>query len=230
VEVSLVNSSGTDAVPVHLEGELRGGFETADLPDGVAAGQNARLVLHFPGVPPGSFPLSLRLSYPYTPRGTSLVEQLLCTSLENGGPATAPVLVRVGDLSLETAGEWPIDLTSADGAPHSVVVRVEVPKGLGVSPQESRVEVGTGPPTRVAPRLFRGSYPRGTRATVWVLVETGDPVPGSALASASVTILKDPALMPRLRPLLFVVAAGLLLAAFWEELRGRLGDGEGSKT
>ena len=172
VEVDLRNASATDAAPVTLEGALSGRYETATLEDGVRVGESRRMVLRFEKVGAGSHPLALRLRYPSTPRGAALVS------------------VSSPDLALETSALWPVSIESLDGKAHAVVVRVEVPKGLGVSPAESLVNVSPGAPGRVAPRLFRGSMPRGSKAQVYVLAEPQDPVPVAALSRGRVLIVR----------------------------------------
>jgi hypothetical protein len=220
LEVDLRNPSSTAAVPVTLEGELRGVYQTATLAEGVPAGGEGRIVLHFERTPSGSFPLALRLRYPSAPRGAIFEEQLLCLPL---GPAPPVPMVSVSalDTSFETSTEWPVTIASADGRPHAVRVRIEVPKGLGVSPAEGLVTIGASTPGRMIPRLFRGSFPRGSKAQVWVLAEPQDAEPAAALASRTVRILPDPALFPRIRIPLLVLAAALLAAAFFVELKDR---------
>jgi hypothetical protein len=230
VIVDVRNSSKTEAVPVTLEGELGGTFETATLASGLPPGESSKLVLHFANRAPGVFPLALRLTYPSAPHGTVLLEHLICLPLPIGAPPSPTVALKVGDISLETAALWPIALTSVDGKPHRATVRIEVPKGLGVSPSESQVEVVPGSPTRVAPRLFRGSMPRGAKVQAWVLVELGDAEPGAAWAQASVTILPDPAIFPRIRIALLILAAALLAAAFWAELRSRRSESDAEEV
>lgn len=104
---------------------------------------------------------------------------------------------------------WPVELESRDGQPHAVELLVaHDTEGLQVSP--ARVVVPALGGVRVALCVWRGDAAWGSRRELHLVALENDAPLG--LGSAVVEVERDPALVPRLRPLL-VALGGLLLAA-----------------
>lgn len=120
--------------------------------------------------------------------------------------ATSAVRLTAADLRLTHAGELRVDLESADGRAHRVELQVaHEPSGL--RPLPAVVDVPPAGRAHVALRVFRGDAAWGTRHAVEVVAIEGETPVG--LASATVDVAPDPALVPRLRP--WLIAVGLLL-------------------
>jgi hypothetical protein len=220
VRIDLENSGGQDVRPLTVTGELRGDEESVELRDGLKKGARADARLRFPAAPAGSYGLALRLLHPSLPGGPDTVEQLQCVSLDLGDGKPSLVDVRAGDVSLETTGEWPLTLASRDGKAHHVRLWLEVPRGLGVSTLAAEADTDGRTPTLLRPRLYRGAIPRGARVGAYVVAESDGP--SASLGQATIEILPDPALLPKLRLPLAILAGVLLLAAAGSELRARL--------
>ena len=219
VQVDLENTSAADVRPLTVTGELRGDEESTELKSGLARGERERVVLHFPEAPPGTFGLALRLIYPPQPGATETVEQLQCIALRAGGEVTPPIAIHAPDLALETTAEWPLTISSTDGKPHHVQLWIEVPRGLGVSTLSLAVDVDGKTPSVRRPRLYRGKIVRGARVGAYVMAEAEGGT--SVLGQGTIEILPDPALLPRLRLPLAILALLLLSAAAALEVKAR---------
>lgn len=136
------------------------------------------------------------------------VAALLACAAVNAAAATSSVRVRVADLRLTHAGELRVELQSADGRPHRVALHVTHDLG-GLRPLPATVDVPQAGGVHVDVRVFRGDAAWGSRHEVDVVALEGDAPVG--LASAVIDVAPDPALVPRVRPLL--IALGLLLLA-----------------
>jgi hypothetical protein len=118
-------------------------------------------------------------------------------------------------------GSLPVGLESTDGAAHRVAVRVLPPRGLNVlgGPLVDLDVPGSGRVTAPV-SLLRAGAPRESRQGILIVASAADgPLERTAVATGVVTIARDPALLPRLRPALWLLAAALLGAAAWAELR-----------
>ena len=229
VTVALQNKGDLLASPLTIQGELVAERREARLDEGVAPGATGRVVLHFPlEVPrPGLHALTLLLEWPVGPlpaQGTlaPMASQRAFLLLTLGALAEPAVRVVAPDLELETSGTLAVGLESADGAAHRVSVRVLTPHGLNVLEAGGEVIVpATGRATSPI-TLLRGSAPRESQQGIVVVASVLDgPLERTAVATGVVKLARDPALLPRLRTALWFVAAGLLAAAAYAELKGR---------
>ena len=224
VRIDLKNRGETDARPLAVFGELLGETATLRLEEGVPAGRTTEAHLRFrsDSIRPGLHVLLLRLGYPRAPGGAEPLEWLSCLPLAVDRETSPSVRIVAPDVLLETAEVWRLGFEATDGRPHDVRVRIGVPKGLGASPLLEEVRVPARGPVLFSPTLFRGGSPRGAHLEAWVLVEPEDSS-AAVFRKADVTILPDPALLPRIRAPLLGVALVLLLATAAIEIRRRLG-------
>ena len=122
------------------------------------------------------------------------------------------------------AGTASIVLESADGAAHRAALRVLLPAGVNVLEAPSEVDVPAVGGVSVPVRLIRGASARGHRHGMIVVAGPIDgPLERASVTLGDIQIASDPAWLPRLRPVLAVLGALLLIAAAVIELRGRRG-------
>ena len=227
--MALENKGDLKASPLTIQGELVAERREERLADGVAPGATVRAVLRFPmDVPrPGLHALTLLLEWPVGPPPADgslppMASQRAFLLLTLGAVAEPAVRVVAPDLDLETWGTLAVGLESADGASHRVSVRVLTPRGLNVLDAGGEVIVpGSGRATSPV-TLLRGSAPRESRQGIVVVASVLDgPLERTAVATGVVNLTRDPSLLRPMRPALWLVAAALLAAAAYAELRGR---------
>lgn len=229
VTVALVNAGDEKASPLTIEGQLVTERREARLADGVAPGATEKAVLRFPlEVPrPGLHALTLLLEWPVGPApadGTLLpmASQRAFLLLTLGAVAEPAVRVTPAELELETHGTLAVGLESADGASHRVSVRVLTPRGLNVLDAGGEVIVPAQGRVTASVSMLRAGAPRESRQGVVVVASVLDgDLERTAVATGIVNLTRDPALLPRLRPALWLLAAGLLAAAAYLEVRWR---------
>ena len=229
VTLDLQNQGDLLASPLTVQAELVAERGEARLAQGVAPGATERTVLRFPlDLPrPGLHALTLLLEWPVGPApadGTlpPMASQRAFLLLTLGALAEPAVRVIAPDLELETRGTLAVGLESADGGAHRVSVRVLTPRGLNVIGAGSEVIVPATGRATAPVTLVRGSAPRESRQGIVVVASVLDgSLERTAVTTGVVSLAKDPAILPRLRPALWLVAAGLLAAAAYVELRGR---------
>ncbi len=219
VRVDVRNSGDAPATPLTVLGELFGERRQAHFETGLGPGQATSAHLLFPlAVPrPGVHALPLLLEYPEggpadAAGNPPLASQRAYLLLALGGTAEPAVRIDAPEMRLDTRGELRVGLSSIDGAPHRVSLRVLTARGVRTDDPPLEVEVparGTVTPTVV---LMRSGAPRGTRHGILLVAATLDGVlERTSVATSIVEITPDPGLMPALwRP--FVVLALLLLA------------------
>jgi hypothetical protein len=219
VRVDLRNSGDAPATPLTVFGEMFGERRQARLDPGLSPGQATSAHLLFPlAVPrPGVHALPLLLEYPEggpadAAGNPPLASQRAYLLLALGGSAEPAVRIDAPELRLDTRGELRVGLSSLDGAPHRVSLRVLTARGVRADSPPLEVEVparGTAAPRVV---LMRSGAPRGTRHGILLVAGTLDgALERTSVATSIVEIAPDPGLMPALwRPL--VVLALLLLA------------------
>jgi hypothetical protein len=225
VRVDLVNKGDLAATAVDVRGELGDEEDLVAMPNGVPSGATRSVMFRFERVPPpGVHVLGLRLDYTEeaapgrTPVTTSQRAYLLLSLGANPGGA---LRVTAGEATFGTRGIVPVRVESADGAAHRVRVRVLTPRGLNPeAPVEIDVPAAGAVTADVA--VLRGSVPRPSRQGILVIAE----VIGGEMAQASVVatlvhVTPHPALLPRLRWPLGILAAALLVAAGVAEARSR---------
>jgi hypothetical protein len=219
VRVSLKNVGDRGTGSVTVEGELLGRRQEGSLDQGVPAGESRSLLLRYPPEVPrrGVHPLTLLVDFTEptpgadgSPPAESQRAFLLLALGANPPPA---VRVDAAEGRLETRSSLAVGLESLDGAPHRVRLRVLTPHGLRAENPPADVGVPAVGRVLVTIPLLRSGAPRGSRQGVLVVAEASDgPLARTTVTTGVVEIAPDPALMPRLRrPLL--VLAGLLLAS-----------------
>lgn len=229
VTVALENAGDEKASPLTIEGRLVAERREARLADGVAPGATEQAVLRFPvEVPrPGLHALTLLLEWPVGPApadGTlpPMASQRAFLLLTLGAVAEPAVRVTPALLELETRGTLAVGLESADGAAHRVSLRVLTPRGLNVLDAGGEVDVPAKGRVTAPVTLLRAGAPRESRQGIVVVARALDgPLERTAVATGIVNLTRDPALLPRLRPALWLLAAGLLAAAAYLEVRWR---------
>jgi len=229
VTVSVRNTGDAAALPLTVVGELLGESREARFDIGVAPGVTRHAVLRFPsGLPRlGIHALLLQLEWPVgqAPPNGGLVptaSQRAFLLLTLGAAPEPAVKLSVSPLRLETRGTLQVDLESADGRPHRVGVRVAAPRGVNVEEGEAELEVPARGQATASIHLLRAGAPRESQQGIVVVASVRDgELERSAAATGIVTLEGDPALLPRLRPALWVLAAGILAAAAYVELRRR---------
>ena len=230
VRVVVANHGDEAAAPLVVVGELLGEQRQARVVGGVAPGQDAAVVLDFPVSPPrpGRHVLTLLLEYPVggvpDAGGNRPVEsQRAYLLLALGANPEPAVQLDPGPASIDIKGELPVRLESADGEAHRMLLRVVTARGLRAPSPPIEVEVPATGSVTVAVPLARAGASRGTRHGALVVAETIDgPLARTSVGVATVEVAPDPALLPRLRgPLLILALALLALAALAEARRRR---------
>jgi hypothetical protein len=223
VSVQVDNRGTTAATTVVVHGELLGHHDEVQKDAGIAAGSWTEAQLRFPhDVPrPGVHVVWLRIEHKVHEKGVwaGQAAYLLVALGANPPPA---VRVFAGEVTIDTRGGLPVELESADGRPHVARLRLLTPKGINPFGETADVHVPAQGRVSVTLEMLRGSASRGSRYGVLAAASTMDgPEQTSAVAQGVVSIAPDPAVMPRLRTPLTVLAIGLLLVATVVELRRR---------
>lgn len=220
-----VDNRGDAAVgPLLVSGELASRYDEARAESGVAAGSWAEVTLRFPaGIEqPGVHAVALRLDYQEPPRTGAWASQAAYLLLALGANPPAAVRVTTREASVETHGQVPVELESADGRAHAVRLRLLTPKGLNAFGDAPPVTVPAHGRVSASLGVLRAGAPRLTRQGVLVLATTDDGREQTvAVAEGAVVLTKDPALMPRLRIPLLVLAMALLGTAIGVEVYRR---------
>jgi len=220
-----VDNRGDAAVgPLVVSGELASRYDEARAENGVAAGSWTEVALRFPAEieQAGVHAVALRLDYQSPPRTGAWASQAAYLLVALGANPPAAVRITTHEAEVETRGAVPVELESTDGRAHEVRLRLLTPKGLNPFGEAPPVTVpGTG---RVAAPLevLRAGAPRLTRQGVLIVATAVDGGEQSvAVAEGAVVLTKDPALMPRLRIPLLVLAMALLATAIGIEVYRR---------
>lgn len=215
VRVELTNQGDEPAETVAVEGELLGLRAEGKLDGPLPPGETRSLRFDFAVTdpPPGQHALTLLIDYTRPKVGQTLSQ---CAYLLLALGANPPPALRLGldELALDTMGSLPVRLESADGSPHTARLRVLTPRGLRADDPPAGIPVPARGSITAQVRLYRSSVPRDSRQgvlAVAVVDEAG--VKRTAVVTGVVRVLPDPALLPRLRPWLFGLALGLVLAA-----------------
>jgi hypothetical protein len=134
------------------------------------------------------------------------------------GGAAAGVRLSAGAVRILYYGDVEVGVSSADGAPHRVRVRIQTPAGLQ-APDAAQVDVPAAGRVTATLRVWRSSAPRGSRQPLLVVAEPLEAGGPAASQQVFADILSDPAFLPRLRRPLGVVALLLMAAAALLEVR-----------
>jgi hypothetical protein len=224
VAVQIDNKGDAAVGPLLVSGELASRYDEARAENGVAAGSWTEVALRFPAEieQAGVHAVALRLDYQSPPRTGAWASQAAYLLVALGANPPAAVRITTHEAEVETRGAVPVELESTDGRAHEVRLRLLTPKGLNPFGEAPPVTVpGTG---RVAAPLevLRAGAPRLTRQGVLIVATTVDGGEQSvAVAEGAVVLTKDPALMPRLRIPLLVLAMALLATAIGIEVYRR---------
>ncbi len=230
VVVFLKNAGDAAATSLDVEGEMFEERSRMRLDRGVAAGQSEHVVLSFPlaAARPGQAALILLIEWPVgPPAGNAAVPTMASQRaylLLNLGPAPVEPAVRlsVPDLTLETLGTLKVGLESTDGSPHRVLLRVHPPRGLNAFGPQVEADVPASGRAEASLQLLRAGAPRASRQGILVEAQALDgQLERATVATSVVTIAPDPALLPKLRPGLWALAAALIGASIYLALQGR---------
>jgi hypothetical protein len=205
--------------PVQVVGRLLGNRDEARLDEAIAPGGSAAIQLSFPpGVPrPGVHALTLLVSFSSRGVEQSRAAYLL---LALGAAPDPAVRLFVGEASFDLRGSLEVGLESADGSPHTVALGVVTPRGLRAEEAGAPVAVPGAGRVQAKVDLLRSGAAHDTRHGIVVVAEAEDgPEARTTVATASVRILPDPALLPRIRMPLLGLALLLLAASLFVELR-----------
>lgn len=221
VRVDVKNTGNLPARPLTVSGELFGGKPQARLEAGLGPGEAGSVALGFPlAAPrPGVYALPLLLEYPEggapdaagnPPMGSERAYLLVAL----GGNAEPAVRLQATGIRIEARGGLPAELTSLDGAPHRVRLTVFTARGLRAEGPPAEVEVPAQGRVTPVVTLARSGAPRGTRHGVLLVAEALDgPLARTSVATSTVEILPDGAVLPRLRLPLLASALILLVAS-----------------
>jgi hypothetical protein len=229
VVVFLKNAGDAAAAPVEVEGEMFEERSRMRLDRGVAPGESDHVILSFPlaAARPGQAALILLIEWPVgPPAGNAAVpakaSQRAYLVLSLGSGASPAVRLSVPDLTLETLGTLKVGLESADGAPHRILLRVHPPRGLNVFGPPVETDVPASGRAFASLQLLRAGAPRASRQGILVEAQAvGDSVERTTIVTSVVTVGPDPALLPKLRPGLWVLAALLVGASAYMALLAR---------
>jgi hypothetical protein len=224
VTLQVDNRGDASVGPLLVNAELASRYDEARAENGVAAGSWAEVTLRFPGgiEPPGVHAVALRLDYQSPPRTGAWTSQAAYLLVALGANPPAAVRVRTREATVETHGQVPVELESADGRAHAVRLRLLTPKGLNAFGDAPPVTVPAHGRVSASLGVLRAGAPRLTRQGVLVLATSDDGGEQTvAVAEGAVVLTKDPALMPRLRIPLLALAMVLLGTAIGVEVYRR---------
>jgi hypothetical protein len=220
-----VDNRGDAAVgPLVVNGELAALHDEARAENGVAAGSWTEVTLRFPGEieQPGVHAVALRFDYQSPPKTGGWTSQAAYLLVALGAHPAAAVRVTTREAEVETHGQVPVELESADGRPHEVRLRLLTPKGLNAFGDAPPVAVPATGRVSASLGVLRAGAPRVTRHGVLVVATSvDDGAQNVAVAEGSVVVAGDPALMPRLRMPLLLLALALLATAIGVEVHRR---------
>ncbi|HEY5907164.1 MAG TPA: hypothetical protein VIZ31_03925, partial [Vicinamibacteria bacterium] len=115
-----------------------------------------------------------------------------------------------------------VGLESTDGSPHRVLLRVHPPRGLNAFGPQVEADVPASGRAEASLQLLRAGAPRASRQGILVEAQAlGGTVERATVVTSVVTIGPDPALLPKLRPGLWALAAALIGASIYLALQGR---------
>jgi hypothetical protein len=215
--ITLRNSGGATATGVRLSGELTGEEDSVSAEAPVPVGGSTELALHLPTsrLTPGVHPLPLLIDFAAADQPQTPLSQrgwLLVFYGQPAGPDTVRLVL--SDLTIRDGAGMVARLSSLDGRGYKVRLRVLTARGLSVPDPVPTVEVPATGTVETRVRLLRGGAPRPSRQGVIGFAEWDDGgLHHTTPATATVDVLPDPAVLPRIRRPLGVAAAVLLLAA-----------------
>jgi hypothetical protein len=228
VRVEIRNRGDAKAAPLSVEGEFLGVYDTARIEEGVDAAKSATCTLRFPSAMPrlGLHVLALDLSF--TSQGFT-VSQRGYLLLALGSRPEPAVRVSAAPAHLANYGTLRVSLESADGAAHGVRLRVLAPRGLNPRPPEQELAVPASGSVTAEVGLLRGVSLFGRNQGLLLIASATDgDEERTTVAGSVVEIVPYQPWLPRLRPLLLILALALLAFAlaievWWRWLRDRSG-------
>jgi hypothetical protein len=231
VRVTLTNRGDRRAGPVDVRGELLGERRETRLAGGLQPGAEGVVMLEFASAPPrpGLHALTLLLEHPLdgppdAAGNPPMASQRAWLLLALGASPGEAVRIEASTLSLEVRGSMAVRLASRDGEAQRV--RLSALTARGLRPEGAPIDVAVPPrgtATALVP-IVRAGAPRGSRQALLLVAETLDgPLARTSVAAATVEVLPDAALLPRLRIPLLAGGLALLVLALGYELRMRWG-------
>jgi len=229
VRVTLTNRGDLPAGPIDVIGELVGERREARFSGSLAPGASGDVPLDFAPAPPrpGLHALTLLLEHPLEgpPDGAGnrpMSSQRAWLLLALGARPAEAVRIRADPLRLDVRGALVVRLESRDGDAQRVRLRAFTARGL--RPDGDAIDVAVPPQGQATASvpIARAGAPRGSRQALLLVAETPDgPLSRASVAAATVDVLPDPALLPRLRVPLLVEGLALLALALGSEARER---------
>jgi hypothetical protein len=224
VAVQVDNQGDAAVAPLVVNGELASRYDEARAENGVAAGSWTEVTLRFPTEieQAGVHAVALRLDYQSPPRTGAWISQAAYLLVALGANPKAAVRITTREAEVETRGQVPVELESADGRAHEVRLRLLTPKGLNAFGDAPPVRVPATGRLAVSLGVLRAGAPRLTRHGVLIVATSvDDGEQNVAVAEGAVVLTRDPALMPRLRIPLLMLAMALLATAIGVEVHRR---------
>lgn len=229
VRVIVSNHGDDEARPLEVVGELLGEHREARVVRGVAPGAQVAVILDFDPSPvrAGLHALTLLLEHPIGGASDAagnrpVASQRAFLLLALGARPDPAVRIEALPASIDVQGPLEVRMGSADGERHRVRLRALPARGLRAPDPPSEITVPAGGVVSVPLRLVRAGAARGSRHGVVVVAETLDgPLARTSVVAATVDVDADPAILPRVRSPLFVLALVLLSLAAIAEMRRR---------
>jgi hypothetical protein len=229
VRVDVSNRGDALAAPLDIAGELLGERRSARLQGGVPPGGTGAVVLAFqPGEHrPGVHALALLLEHPVQgapdAAGNPPVASQRAWLLLALGASPGPAVTLVPEpLRLVVRGLLAVRVQSRDGEPHRIRLRVLTARGLRAGGEGVLVQVPARGNVVASLPVVRAGAPRASRHEVVLVAEAEDgPLARTTVATASVEVLPDRAILPRLWVPLALLGALLVATALGAELRRR---------
>jgi hypothetical protein len=218
VSVVVTNRGDRGVSSLEIVGELLGQRREARILSGVTAGGSETVVLDFDAerARPGVHALVLLLEHPIegapdAAGNPPLASRRAWLPVALGATSAPAVRLEPKPTFLAVTGRLEVVVGSADGAAHRVRLRAFAPRGLRADGDGVEIDVPARGAVIAALPLVRAGAPRGTQHPVLLVVETvGGPLVQTSVATAIVHVAADPALLPRWRGPILVLACLLL--------------------
>ncbi len=228
--MALKNRGAARAGPIEVRGELFGETATASLAGGLASGAEGAVTLDFTPAASraGLHALPLLLEHPVEGASDAAGNPPMASErgflqLALGASPGEAVRLAAEPLRLDVRGSMRVRLESRDGEPHRVSLHTLTARGLRAEGGPIEVAVPASGRVTAEVEIARAGAARGDRQVLLLVAETLDgALARTAVAAATVELLPDPALLPRLRLPLLALGMVLLALALGYEARTRL--------
>jgi len=230
VRVTLTSRGGRAAGPIDVEGELFGEQRSGRLASGLEPGASGDVALEFAGTPPqpGLYALTLLVEHPLEGSADAagnppMASERAWLLLALGASPAPAVRMRADPMALDVRGSLAVRLESTDGAAARVRLRALTARGLRAEGGPIEIDVPARGEARALLPLVHAGAPRGTSQALLLVAETRDAtLARTSVAVASVAVVADPSLFPRLRTALLGLGLALVALATAYELRKAL--------